>query len=99
MLKDLQPLVGRQLGCTGLLETTLIVARDNVATHQHADVDEMLYLVAGEATLTIGAKDQPVTAGWFGLIPRGMPHALIRRGRNPMVFLLVHSGKPCTAGG
>jgi len=95
MLKDTQPFVGRQLGCSGLLETTLIVARENVASHRHADVDEMLYLVAGDATLTINDKDQTIAAGWFGLVPRGMPHALTRRGRNPMVFLLVHSGKPC----
>jgi len=95
MLRDTQPSVSRQLGCSGLLETTLIVARENVASHRHADVDEMLYLVAGDATLTINDKDQTIAAGWFGLVPRGMPHALTRRGRNPMVFLLVHSGKPC----
>ena len=95
MLRDTQPFVSRQLGCSGVLETTLTVARENVASHRHADVDEMLYLVAGEATLAINGKDQSIVAGWYGLVPRGSEHSLTRRGRNPMVFLLVHSGKPC----
>lgn len=95
MLKDSQPTVDRALGCSGLTESTLIVARENVAPHRHADMDEMLYLVAGDATLTIGDKDQPITAGWFGLIPRDTSHALARRGRSPIVFLMIHSGKPC----
>jgi quercetin dioxygenase-like cupin family protein len=93
--KDTTPLVSRQLGCSGVIETSLVVARDNVASHRHADVDEMVYLVAGDATLTIAEQNQTITAGWFGLVPRGQSHSLTRRGRNPMVFLLVHSGKPC----
>jgi mannose-6-phosphate isomerase-like protein (cupin superfamily) len=96
MLKDSAPTVDRQLGCSGVTETTLVVARENVAAHQHADMDELLYLVAGEATLTIDGKDQNIMAGWYGLVPRGMSHALTRKGRNPIVFLLVHSGKPCS---
>jgi len=95
MLKDTQPFVGRQLSCSGVLETTLVVARENVAPHRHADVDEMLYLVAGEASLMINGKEQSIVAGWYGLVPRGLEHGLTRRGRNPMVFVLVHSGKPC----
>ena len=94
MLKDTQPIVTRQIGCSGLMDTTLIVARENI-THRHADVDEMVYLVAGEATLTIGGKSQAIDPGWFGLVPREQPHTITRRGRNPMVFLVVTSGKPC----
>jgi quercetin dioxygenase-like cupin family protein len=95
MLKDSQPVVDRALGCSGVVSSTLLTARDNIAAHRHADMDEVIYVVAGDATLTINDKDQSITAGWFGLVPRGASHAVTRKGRNPIVLLLVQSGKPC----
>jgi mannose-6-phosphate isomerase-like protein (cupin superfamily) len=95
MLKDNQPLVGRDIGCSYTTSSQLVVSKDNVASHKHDAADEVLYFVAGEATLTIAGKDQLVTGGWLGFIPRGTMHALTRRGRTPMVFLLVQNGTPC----
>jgi mannose-6-phosphate isomerase-like protein (cupin superfamily) len=71
------------------------MTRENVAMHTHADADEMLYVVAGEATLTVADKDQPVQAGWFSVVPRGMSHSLTRRGRNALLVLSVRSGPAC----
>ena len=98
MLRDSQPTVERQLGCSGVTASKLIATRENIALHRNADTDEVLYLMAGDATLTIGDKDQTVSAGWFGLVPRGTPYSLIRRGRNPVVLLSVQSGKACGGG-
>jgi uncharacterized cupin superfamily protein len=69
--------------------------RDSVAQHTHADADEILYIVAGEATIRVGEKEQNVVAGWFSLIPRGMAHTVTRRGRNPILILSSVSGPPC----
>ncbi len=57
------PTVERELGCSGGSASRLIMTRENVTMHSHADADEMIYVVAGEATLTVADKDQPVQAG------------------------------------
>jgi mannose-6-phosphate isomerase-like protein (cupin superfamily) len=95
MLRDSKPIVERELGCSGVSLSRLILARENIAQHSHAEADEMLYLMAGEATLTVAEKDQNINAGWFGLVPRGSAHTLVRRGRNPMVVLSIQTGQPC----
>ena len=62
----------------------------------HPDTDEMIYLVAGEANLTIGdGKAQAMTPSWFSLVPRGTPYTVTRKGRNPAVVLSMVSGEPC----
>ena len=97
MLKDSQPVVTRQVGCSGVMETSLILTRENIS-HRHTDVDETIYIVAGEGSLTVADKNQNIEGGWFGFVPRGVPHSITRRGRNPMVLLVVTSGKPCENG-
>ena len=58
-------------------------------------VDRMLYVVGGEATLTVNGRDQIVTNGWYAMIPRGTRHSWTRRGRNPVVILSTVGGRPC----
>lgn len=89
------PTVERDLGCSGGSASKLIMTRENVAMHTHADADEMVYVVAGEATLSVADKDQGVQPGWFSVVPRGMSHSLTRRGRNPLLILSVRSGPAC----
>jgi mannose-6-phosphate isomerase-like protein (cupin superfamily) len=89
------PTVERELGCSGGSSSRLIMTRENVAMHTHADADEMLYVVGGEASMMIADKDQSVEAGWFGVVPRGSSHSVMRRGRNVLVLLSVRSGPPC----
>jgi len=90
-----QPLVERDLGCSGATTPKAIVAKENIGLHRHIEADEVLYVIAGEATLTIDSKDQNIAAGSVALIPRGMSHAITRRGRNPLAMLSVQSGAPC----
>jgi mannose-6-phosphate isomerase-like protein (cupin superfamily) len=89
------PTVERELGCSGASASRLIMTRENITMHSHADADEMLYIVAGEATLSVADKDQGVQAAWFSVVPRGMSHSLTRRGRNPLLVLSVRSGPAC----
>ena len=83
------------IGCSGASKSQLLVVREAINTPSRDDVDEMIYLVAGEASLSMNGKDQGLTASWFTLIPRGTPYTITRKGRNPAVLLAISSGEPC----
>jgi len=85
------------IGCSGLSRTQLIVVRETQSTGTHADDDEMLYLVAGEATLKLGDREQAISPGSFSIVPRGTARSVTRKGRNPAIFLSTVSGQPCGA--
>lgn len=84
------------LGCTPSSTTTLLQLREPLGEHSHADADEMLYVVAGEALHKIVGRETKIEAGTFCLVPRGTIHAMTRRGSNPIVVLSIQSGTPCT---
>jgi mannose-6-phosphate isomerase-like protein (cupin superfamily) len=84
------------IGCSGASRAQLVVVRQTLDTNAHEDTDEMIYLVAGEATLTMpGRKDQALTPSWFSLVPRGTSYKVTQKGRNPAVLLTMVSGEPC----
>lgn len=83
------------LGCSGMSRSDLLVVREGTGSTSNAEVDQTFYLIAGEATLTLAGKEQAMTAGWFGLVPRGSTYTLARKGRNPAIVLAVVSGIPC----
>ena len=83
------------VACSGLDTTQMIVLRETMQSPSVADVDRMLYVVAGEATLSMGGRDQTVSSGWFAMVPRGTAHTLTRKGRNPAIVLLTAGGQPC----
>ena len=95
MLRDPAPLVEREIGCSVATASQLILVRETLASHTHADADEMLYLVAGDATLKIADKDTQFSAGWFAIVPRGSAHSVTKRGRNAPIVLSIRSGQPC----
>lgn len=86
------------IGCSGMSRTQLMVLRESSPAVASSDSEEMLYLVAGEATLKMGPKEQPLTPGWFAIVPRGVERVVTRRGRNPAIFLSTVSGQPCPGG-
>jgi quercetin dioxygenase-like cupin family protein len=92
-LKD--PIVERDLGCSVAAASKLILVRETLESHAHADADEIVYILAGDATLRISDKDQALAAGWYALVPRGTAHSISRRGRNAPIVLSVQSGHPC----
>jgi hypothetical protein len=85
------------IGCSGASLSRLIVLRDAIPSGANNDAEETLYLVAGEATLTLGGKEQPITPGWFTIVPRGTNYALGRKGKNPAIILSTVFGRPCGA--
>ena len=91
------PLKESVLGCTGDSTTRVLQIRDALAVHTHAALDEVIYIVAGEGTVRLGTQSTPIAAGSLAVIPRGVPHALERRGRNPLTVLSMLAGAPCQA--
>jgi Cupin domain/Carboxypeptidase regulatory-like domain len=85
------------LGCTATSKTTLMQLREPLAEHTHADGDEILYIVAGEATHKVGGRETRLEAGTYSLVPRGVPHSITRRGTNPIVLLSIETGQPCAS--
>jgi mannose-6-phosphate isomerase-like protein (cupin superfamily) len=90
-----EPLKESILGCFADSTSRLLQLRDSVAEHTHSDLDEMVYVVAGEGTVRVRAQSSTVTAGSLSIIPHGQPHAIERRGKNPLVVLSMLTGAPC----
>lgn len=86
------------IGCSGLDNTQLLVLRETLNVPANANADVMLYVVAGEAMLSMGGRDQAITSGWFVLVPRGSTHTIAKRGRNPAIVLTITGGQPCSSG-
>jgi len=99
LVKSKDAVAEHDLGCSGATSAQLIRLRDGLPAHTHADADEMLYMIAGDAMLTIGGKDQVVGPGWLGIVPRGTSHAIVRRGNKTLLVLSIRSGPPCPSGG
>jgi len=85
------------IGCSGASMSRLIVLHDAIPSGANKDAEETLYLVAGEATLTLNGKDQSISPGWFAIVPRGTNYALGKKGKNPAILLSIVNGRPCGA--
>jgi mannose-6-phosphate isomerase-like protein (cupin superfamily) len=85
------------LGCTGSATTRLLQLRDPLGMHVHDQGDEILYVVAGEGTIETADASTNVGPGSLSVLPRGMAHAVDRRGRNPLILVSTVAGAPCAA--
>jgi mannose-6-phosphate isomerase-like protein (cupin superfamily) len=83
------------VGCVPGMTTQLLQLRDPLGEHIHENVDELLYIVGGDGTHRIGGRDVPLEAGVLATVPRGTPHSITRRGRNPLVILSITT-QPCS---
>ncbi len=90
------PIKEDPLGCTASAKTTLVQVRDPLPERSLPDSDEVIYVVAGEGTLRLGNNNVPLKATTLSVIPRGTVRGITRKGRNPLIFVSVLSGPPCT---
>jgi hypothetical protein len=90
-----EPMKESILGCMPDATARLIQLREPLAAHTHADLDEVLYIVAGDGAVRIGDDLITVSPGSMSAIPRGTRHAIERRGRNPLILLSTLAGAPC----
>jgi len=86
------------LGCTGTTMTRLLQIRNSIPSHLHEDVDEVLYVVAGEGAIIMSERaTMTIGPGALDIIPRGVAHSVERRGKNPLILLSTLAGSPCAA--
>jgi len=84
------------LGCSSTGAATLVQLREALLNQTHDDMDEWIYIVAGEGTLRLGSGEQHLQAGTFSLVPHSVAHGLLPGGKNPLIFVSVLSGyKTC----
>jgi mannose-6-phosphate isomerase-like protein (cupin superfamily) len=83
------------LACTPAAATRVLQLRDPLAVHTHANLDEILYVVAGDGVVVAGGQTMTVAPGSLTVIPRGVAHSTERRGRNPLILLSTLAGAPC----
>jgi mannose-6-phosphate isomerase-like protein (cupin superfamily) len=89
------PLKESVVGCTAAATTRILQLRDSLAAHTHDDLDETLYVVAGEGVIRVKDEMMTISPGSLTVVPRGQPHSTERRGRNPLILLSTLSGAPC----
>jgi Carboxypeptidase regulatory-like domain/Cupin domain len=85
------------IGCSGVGQALLWQVRDPWTGRKHDSADLTVYVIAGEGTLRLDDRDVNVTNGSFAVVPHGTTYGLTRRGRNPLIVLVVLAGAPCAA--
>ena len=86
------------LACAEGGTARLVQVRDPLNDQQHADADEMLYVVAGSGVVRMRNQETRMNPGHFALVPRGVPHSIRREGRNPLIVVSIFAGPPCAEG-
>lgn len=71
-----------------------IAQTDAAGDMQAARVDRSLYLLAGQATATIGDRTFEIEADTLVFLPAGTPHRIVARGRAPADFLDMFAPAP-----
>jgi len=83
-----------QMACGVGGSTTLIQVNEPIAEHVHADADEFIYVLAGEGTLQLSDRSEPLGSGVFLMIPRGVSHAFAIK-KKPLVMFSTRAGEKC----
>jgi mannose-6-phosphate isomerase-like protein (cupin superfamily) len=92
-----EPLKESVVACNGAETVRLLQLKDPVAEHTHSNMDEVLYVVAGDGMISLGAQETQVSGRNASLVvvPHGTPHRIERRGSKPLILLSTLSGAPC----
>jgi mannose-6-phosphate isomerase-like protein (cupin superfamily) len=90
-----QPRRESLLSCSGNTRTTLVQLNQDQAERLYDTADATYYVVGGEGALRIEGRDVPFPTTGFMSIPRGTAHAILRRGRRPLILITTLSGTPC----
>jgi carboxypeptidase family protein/cupin domain len=93
-----EPLKESVLACKPLETVRLLQVREGIAAHTHADVDEVVYVVAGEGSARIGEQVVALKPGMMVVVPHASAHAFTHSGKNPLMLLSTLSGAPCEEG-
>lgn len=84
-----------RLGCVGSGAGTLVQLREAITEQAFDAADLWLYVVAGEGALRVNEKEERLAAGTFSVVPRTMRHSILPRGKNPLILVVIETGKAC----
>lgn len=99
LVRSSEPQRVTTIGCTDGGTVRILQVRDPLNTQQHADFDEMVYVVAGAGFVKVREQETKMDPGAYMLIPRGVAHSMRRSGGTPMITLSIFLGAPCTETG
>lgn len=85
------------LGCSGNARSTMIQINEQQPERLYDTTEAIYYVIGGEGTLRLSGRESPITTSDFIQVPRGTPHAFIRKGKRPLIILAFLSGEPCSA--
>jgi mannose-6-phosphate isomerase-like protein (cupin superfamily) len=72
-----------------LIEFKRPTGREDLPAQVHDEVEEGLYILEGQATITVGHQEIKGPAGTFVCIPPGVAHRIHNTGTGPMTLLLI----------
>jgi mannose-6-phosphate isomerase-like protein (cupin superfamily) len=83
------------VACSGNTRTTVLQLNQDQPERLYDGAEINYYVVAGEGALRMNARDTALAPGSLVALPRGTAHALMRRGKRPLILLATLSGSPC----
>jgi mannose-6-phosphate isomerase-like protein (cupin superfamily) len=95
LVRSSEPQRMTTIGCTDGGTVRILQVREPLNTQQHADSDEVIYVVAGAGFVKVREQETRMDPGAYMLIPRGVTHSMRRSGGNPMITLSMLLGAPC----
>lgn len=95
LIANNQPRHDTLVSCSGNTRSTLVQLNQDQPQRLYDAAEVSYYVVAGEGAVKMNGRDTALIAGSFVSVPRGTPHALVRRGRRPLIVLATVSGTPC----
>lgn len=95
LIPNNQPRRETLVSCSGNTRTTLVQLNQDQAQRLYDTAEVAYYVVAGEGAVRLEGRDTAIAAGSLVSLPRGTAHALVRRGRRPLIVLVTLSGVPC----
>jgi quercetin dioxygenase-like cupin family protein len=81
-----------ETGGAFLLFEDQVVQGKTTPLHAHANEDETLYLLEGEALVHIDGEEHELGAGGMAFVPRGVPHAFLVTSASARLLTLLVPG-------
>ena len=83
------------VACSGNTRTTVLQLNQDQPERLYDAAEVNYYVVAGEGAVRMTAGETALAPGSLIALPRGTAHALMRRGKRPLILLTTLSGSPC----
>ena len=95
LISEAEPRRETLLACSGNTRTTLVQLNQDQPQRLYDAAEVNYYVVAGEGAVRMAGRDTGIAAGSLVALPRGTAHGMVRRGKRPLILLVMLSGSPC----